>query len=222
MQEHAANVDGMPDLSPRAAEEAAHWDAAYADGDEGCSWTQPEPTASLEAIGSTGAALGAPVVDVGGGSSRLAGALLARGYTDVTVVDLSRAALELARARLGPDGDRVTWIAANLLDWEPAAQHYAVWHDRAVVHFLTDDADRDSYAAQVRRALTPGGHAIIATFAPDGPERCSGLPVRRSAPEDLARLLGPAFTPVSAHREVHRTPSGREQAFSWLVARRDG
>jgi SAM-dependent methyltransferase len=199
----------------------AHWDAAYAEGDARKSWTQDRPVRSLAEIAAVAPDPAAPVLDVGGGSSSLAAGLVAAGRTDVTVLDLSAAALELARSRMGQDAARVRWVAGDLLDFDPG-RTFAVWHDRAVLHFLTDDADRARYAAVLRHVLAPGGHAIIATFAPDGPERCSGLPVRRSAPEDVLALLGPGFTAVREAHEVHHTPSGTPQAFAWLTARRDG
>jgi SAM-dependent methyltransferase len=130
----------------------------------------------LEAIASTAPRPDAPLIDVGGGSSRLTAALLDAGHSDITVLDLSEAALDLARGRLGPRADMVTWLAADLLTWQPTRQ-YAIWHDRAVLHFFTDPADRSRYVDNLRAALMSGGHAIIATFAPGGPEHCSGLPV---------------------------------------------
>ena len=194
-----------------------HWDAVYADGDATASWTQTHPTRSLDAIAAIAPELNAPVIDVGGGSSTLASALLTAGHTDVTVLDLSARALELARERLGDEADRVQWISADLLQWRPR-RRYAIWHDRAVLHFFTTPADRAQYAATLLDAVRPGGHAIIATFALDGPDRCSGLPVRRSSAENILRLLGDEFAGVSADIEHHRAPSGRVQPFSWLVA----
>ncbi|MGZ6709803.1 MAG: class I SAM-dependent methyltransferase [Solirubrobacteraceae bacterium] len=196
-----------------------HWNATYAGGDEGCSWTQAHPARSLEAIAATGAPKHAPIIDVGGGSSSLAGALLAAGYTDVTVLDISPAALRLARDRLGERAREVAWLTADVLAWRPA-RRYAVWHDRAVLHFFCDEPDRRAYADTLRAALVPGGHVIIATFAPDGPDRCSGLPVRRSSAGDILELLVGDFAPVRSDREDHRTPSGALQPFTWVVARR--
>jgi hypothetical protein len=137
----------------------------------------------------------------------------------ITVLDLSATALALAKERLGARGDAVNWIAADLLAWTPA-RAYALWHDRAVLHFFTRQEDRVAYADRVREAVAPGGHAIIATFAPDGPPTCSGLPVRRSSAGGVLRLLGPAFAEVQALTEQHVTPGGRIQPFSWVTARR--
>ena len=137
---------------------SAHWDRVYATGDATVSWAQDHPGPSLRAIAATGIAPEAPIIDVGGGSSALAGELLAAGHTDVTVLDLSATALALAKARLGGRGDAVEWIAADLLAWTPA-RAYAVWHDRAVLHFFTREDDRAAYADRVREAVAPGGHA---------------------------------------------------------------
>ena len=198
----------------------AHWDAAYADGDDDRSWTQERPTESLEALAFTAPRLDAPLIDVGGGSSRLSAALLDAGHSDVTVLDLSETALDLARQRLGGRADRVTWLAADVLTWQPTRQ-YAIWHDRAVLHFFTDPTDRSRYVDSLRSALVPGGHAIIATFAPGGPDRCSGLPVQRSSAQDIADLLGHEFQLLRAQVREHRTPSGAAQPFTWVIAQRE-
>jgi SAM-dependent methyltransferase len=196
-----------------------HWDAAYAGGDRNRSWFQEDPAESLAAVARVAPPLDAPIIDVGGGSSALAGRLLERGHSDVTVLDLSRTALDLARERLGPAGARVTWVADDLLAWTPP-RRYALWHDRAVLHFFVSRRDRARYAATLRAALRPGGHAIIATFAPHGPDRCSGLPVRRSSAPEIAQLLGAGFHVVEASVHEHRTPSGAVQPFTWVLAKR--
>ena len=221
---HVSNLE-RPDRFNEAVREFcrahphSHWDAAYADGDEDRSWTQERPAESLEALAFTAPAPDAPLIDVGGGSSRLAAALLDAGHSDVTVLDLSAAALDLARRRLGPRADMVTWLVADLLTWRPTRQ-YATWHDRAVLHFFTDPVDRSRYADTLRSALMPGGHAIIAGFAPDGPDHCSGLPVQRSSAQDIADLLGDDFELLHARVREHRTPSGTAQPFTWVIARR--
>ena len=196
-----------------------HWDNVYADGDDGLSWSQDHAGASLAAIAATGLPRGVPIVDIGGGSSVLAGELVAVGHTDVTVLDLSSTALRLARGRLGRRGATIDWIVSDLLAWRPA-RPYMLWHDRAVLHFFTEPQDRAAYAGVLREALSPGGFAIIATFAPDGPTSCSGLPVRRSSADEVLALLGDGFVHVRASSEQHITPGGRAQSFSWLVARR--
>lgn len=197
----------------------AHWDAAYADGDYDRSWTQARPTESLEALASIAPSLDAPLIDVGGGSSRLTAALLDAGHSDLTVLDLSQAALDLARRRLGPRADMVAWLAADLLTWQPTRQ-YAIWHDRAVLHFFTDPGERSRYVDRLRSALMSGGHAIVATFAPGGPDHCSGLPVQRSSAQEIADLLGHDFQLLRAQVHEHRTPSGAAQPFTWVIAQR--
>lgn len=195
------------------------WNAAYAAGDENRSWYEAHPSSSLKAIHSITPSRQAPIIDVGGGSSRLSGALLAAGYDDLTVLDISPTALSLAQTRLGSNANRVTWVRADLLAWQPT-RRYAVWHDRAVLHFFVDLADRRTYTETLHAALTPGGHAIIATFAPDGPARCSGLPVQRNSADQILQLLGSDFTAVDTSVETHTTPSGNPQPLTWVIARR--
>jgi trans-aconitate methyltransferase len=197
----------------------AHWDAVYANGDAERSWIQERPTESLDAVASTAPRLDAPLIDVGGGSSRLTAALLDAGHSDITVLDRSEAALDLARRRLGARADTVTWLAADLLAWQTPRQ-YAIWHDRAVLHFFTDPTDRSRYVDALRSAVMSGGHAIIATFAPGGPDHCSGLPVQRSSAQEIADLLGHDFQLLHARIREHRTPSGAVQPFTWVTAQR--
>ena len=196
-----------------------HWDDVYAAGDAGVSWAQAHAGPSLAAIAATGVALHEPIIDAGGGSSVLAGGLLAAGHTDVTVLDLSEQALRLARDRLGDRGAEVDWVVADLLAWRPP-RRYALWHDRAVLHFFTEPAQRTAYARVLRQALAPRGFAVIATFAPDGPTRCSGLPVRRGSADEVLSLLGDGYELLQATRETHVAPSGRTQAVSWVTVRR--
>ncbi len=197
-----------------------HWDDVYRrKAPEALGWHQPRPVVSLDLIGALGLDRAAALVDVGGGASTLVDALLAEGFGDVTVLDLSDEALALARARLGDSAARVAWIAADVTRWRPP-RRYALWHDRAVLHFLIDEDRRQAYRDVLHRALAPGGYAVIATFAPDGPEQCSGLPVRRHAPEDVAALLGPAFRLVDHRHEDHTTPGGAVQRFQYSVLER--
>lgn len=202
------------------AADAGHWNTAYAEKGATVSWHQTQATTSLNLIAEV-AAPEASVVDVGGGASTLVDGLLDRGHRDITVLDLSQVALDAARDRLGERGASVTWRAGDLLAWQPD-RTYDVWHDRAVLHFLVGEPDRARYAELAARAVAPGGHAVIGTFAPDGPEQCSGLPVRRHSADDLTGLLAERFVPVRSAREEHRTPSGNVQPFTWLVARRTG
>lgn len=210
-----------PDTNPADAKDlVAHWDAAYADGERAVSRTEDLPVLSLRFVtAATAGDLRAPVVDVGGGASRLVDELDAAGHEDLTVVDLSDSALALARTRMGERAARVCWEATDITTWRPS-RRYAVWHDRAVLHFLRDPDLRAAYGRTVANTVRPGGHAIIASFAPDGPERCSGLPVHRADISDLEALLGPSFETVTAQRAVHHTPRGTPQAFAWLSTRR--
>jgi SAM-dependent methyltransferase len=198
----------------------AHWENVYrTKGEREVSWFQETPSVSLELIRSTGATRRSAIVDIGGGASRLVDALVEEGHGSVTVLDLSESALAAAKARLGPAAARVTWIVADVVRWRPL-QRYDVWHDRAAFHFLTDAADRIAYVGCVREALQPGGHAIIATFALDGPERCSGLPVVRYDAASLGAVLGSAFNLVATRHHDHHTPAGGTQRFQFSVFRR--
>jgi trans-aconitate methyltransferase len=199
----------------------AHWDQAYAArGEAGVSWFEAHPDTSLSLLAAIGATPASAIVDIGGGASHLVDALLAAQWARVTVLDLSPVALGMARERLKEAAGRVDWIAADVRHWEPP-QTYDIWHDRAVFHFLVEPHDRAAYADRLGRAVRPGGHAIIATFAPDGPDRCSGLPVMRYDPETLARELGAPFSLVASRSCVHTTPWGARQAFQFSVLRRD-
>jgi 2-polyprenyl-3-methyl-5-hydroxy-6-metoxy-1,4-benzoquinol methylase len=158
------------------------------------------------------------VIDVGGGASSLVDVLLQKGF-QVTVLDISEPALDVARLRLGSKADAARWIAADVTAWLPS-KVYDVWHDRAVFHFLTDPTDRVKYLTALKAALRPGGFAVIATFAEDGPERCSGLPVQRYSAAGLARELGEDFKLMRVDREEHRTPGGASQIFTWALFER--
>ncbi|MGA7987380.1 MAG: class I SAM-dependent methyltransferase [Candidatus Dormiibacterota bacterium] len=196
-----------------------HWDRRYSgSGPTGVSWYQPEPAMSLALIDRLSVPKEAPVIDVGGGASLLVDRLLARGYTDLTVLDVSSTALAIARERLG-DAAPVRWLREDILTWQPE-RRYGLWHDRAVFHFLTHAADQATYLTKMRQAIGDSGALIIATFASDGPERCSDLPVARYDASDLERLLD-GFTVVEAGREEHVTPGGVVQPFTWVAATRD-
>lgn len=200
---------------------AKYWDAAYEGrGAEGVSWYQATPQRSVELIESLALDSSAAIVDVGGGTSRLIDLLFERGFTSLTVLDVSEAALMVARQRLGPS-DAVTWLHEDLLTWQPL-HPYDVWHDRAVFHFLVDQKEREAYVRTLRCAIRPGGWVIIATFAEDGPEQCSGLPVVRYSAPDLADAIGSNFDVLESSRDVHVTPEGVRQPFTWIVARAIG
>jgi SAM-dependent methyltransferase len=191
-----------------------HWEKVYASkAVDAVSWFQPHPELSLALIWRTGSPPDAPIIDVGAGASSLVDDLLARGYQRVSVLDISGAALAHAQTRLGDRAAAVTWIEGDIRDVALPEAGYQVWHDRAVFHFLTGAADRRAYVDQVLDALRPGGHLIVATFGPDGPSECSGLPVARYAPEALAAEFGDAFRLVEQAGEAHRTPAGKVQHF---------
>ena len=156
-----------------------HWEGVY-DSKQftDVSWYQQRPAKSLELIAEAGATENAPIIDIGGGASTLVDHLIAGGYRDVTVLDVSERALAQARTRLGESADRAHWIVSDVATFRPE-RLYRVWHDRAVLHFLVDAADRRRYVEALRSALAPGGHLVLATFGPDGPLKCSGLEVRR-------------------------------------------
>ena len=195
------------------SDELSHWQRVYGERrpDE-VSWYEPAPTASLEMIGEAGLAPGAAILDAGGGASDLAGRLLAAGYADVTVADISEAALRHARERLGPDGERVKWLRADLRTHR-FGRRFDLWHDRALLHFMVDQDDRAAYLDTLRGALRPHGHLVLATFGPEGPETCSGLPVARYGADELAALLGDDFELRSSRTLDHRTPTGNSQQF---------
>lgn len=197
-----------------------HWDTVYGEKSEAqLSWHQDEAKVSIELAEIAGVTEASSVIDIGGGTSRLAGALLAMGLSDVTVLDISQVALDAARDHLGQSGEKVTWISADITSWRPD-RFYDLWHDRAVFHFLVDPGERAAYLHTLAKAVNAGGHAIIATFAPDGPERCSGLPVVRYSPADLADLLRENFEPVTHRHHMHQTPWGKGQSFQFSLFRR--
>ena len=192
----------------------AHWERIYSTKPAtALSWFQRQPRQSLELIANTGVAATASILDVGGGDSMLVDHLLQRGYSGVTVLDLSGAALRRARERLGERAGSVVWREANVLTVDLPPASVDLWHDRAVFHFLIRPEDRAAYVAQVRRAVKPSGHVIVATFADDGPAQCSGLPVERYSADTLCAVFGKQFRLMESVRETHRTPSGAEQRF---------
>lgn len=197
-----------------------HWQKVYTDKQpEAVSWYQPTPEQSLLALDRFGAAPEQSLIDIGGGASTLVDALLARGWGDVTVLDIAAPALAAAQARLGAASADVAWLVADITDWQPP-RRYDVWHDRAVFHFLTEPQQRTAYVSALRGGLAKGGLAIIATFAPDGPEKCSGLAVERYDGDKLAATLGAGFALETSWRDEHETPWGAHQAFTWCVFRR--
>ena len=198
-----------------------HWEAVYTSkATDEVSWFQPHARLSLDLIGTAAADKDAGIIDVGGGASTLVDDLLAEGYRDLTVLDLSAAALHAARRRLGMQESKVRWIEADITEVDLPRKRYDVWHDRAVFHFLTTARQRDAYVRTVFNAVKPGGHVIVATFAEDGPLQCSGLPVMRYRADELHDEFGDAFTLLKHQKEEHHTPSGKVQQFVYCYCRR--
>jgi SAM-dependent methyltransferase len=195
-----------------------HWDSLYeARTADSLSWYQAVPQVSLELIQALGISNDAAVIDIGGGTSFLADRLVEAGFSDVTVLDISASALEAGRRRLPGDAP-VHRLRQDLLAWRPA-RRYDLWHDRAVFHFLVVDEDRARYLQALSSAVRPGGAVVLATFARDAPERCSGLPVARYSTNDLIAALGNAFECLETRREEHTTPRGLLQPFTWIAGR---
>jgi ubiquinone/menaquinone biosynthesis C-methylase UbiE len=198
-----------------------HWETVYTTkSTDSVSWFQPHASLSLDLIRATGLGKDAGIIDVGGGASTLVDDLLANGYSDLTVLDLSAHAMEAARKRLGKDECRVRWIEADITEVDLPPKRYDIWHDRAVFHFLTTPEQREAYVQSVFRSVKPGGHVIVATFAEDGPQECSGLPVMRYRPEELHDQFGQAFTLLKHQKEAHHTPAGKVQQFIYCYCRR--
>ena len=197
-----------------------HWEKVYTTRDEtDVSWFQESPSPSLELIEQLKPGKDASIIDIGGGASRLVDSLLERGFRRLTVLDISQAALDLAALRLGRRASEVQWIVDDVTAWEPS-RRFDIWHDRAAFHFLVEEADRAAYVARLKQALKPGGHAIIATFAADGPEKCSGLPVYRTDAAGVAKQLGEVFMLVESRRHDHVTPGKSSQRFQFSVFQR--
>jgi SAM-dependent methyltransferase len=198
----------------------SHWENVYqSKSDTEVSWYRTHLERSLELIRSTCVGHGGAIIDVGGGASTLVDDLLAEGYTNLTVLDLSATALARAKARLGDRARQVTWLEGDISRIELPHHHYDVWHDRAVFHFLTDPDDRQKYVAQVLQALKPGGHVIVASFGPEGPLQCSGLDIIRYSPDALHDEFGTRFERVGSVQEEHVTPAGRIQQFIYCLCR---
>ena len=197
----------------------AHWDERYrATGSESVSWFEPEPRLSLAMFDLAGTDRSGSAIDIGGGASSFAETLIDRGLTDVTVLALSDVALSIARNRLG-NPESVHWLVADVTTWEPD-RTWDFWHDRAVFHFLTEPEQRAAYRSLLHRSVPTGGAVAVATFAEDGPEQCSGLPIERYSVGRLLDELGDGLAEIASGRFVHTTPSGAVQPLTWIVARK--
>lgn len=197
-----------------------HWENVYqTKAVDEVSWYRPHLDVSLGLIEHATPDSGCAVIDVGGGEATLVDDLVARGYSDVTVLDISPAAIEVAKGRLGSAAAPVHWITGDITTVGLEAARYDVWHDRAVFHFLTSAEDRAAYVRQVARAVRLGGHVIVATFGPEGPEQCSGLDVVRYDAENLHGEFGPKFRLLDSVTELHETPRGTPQQFMYCLCR---
>lgn len=204
----------------KTSERKAHWQHVYhTKGERELSWFQESPEISLDLIRSVEIPANASIIDIGGGSSRLVDRLLDAGFTAVSVLDLSENALEASKARLGTRCSGVDWVVSDVTAWQPS-RSYDVWHDRAAFHFLTEENDQASYADCVNKAVKQGGIVIIGTFALDGPERCSGLPIVQHDANSLKSMLGKSFVLLDSRRHDHHTPSGSVQKFQFSLFRR--
>jgi SAM-dependent methyltransferase len=200
----------------------SHWEKVYATKrPEVLSWYSPHLGTSLALIDRAASNLSAPIIDVGGGASTLVDDLLLRGYENVTVLDISKEALDIARRRLGPDAGRVHWLVADILKAKLEPSAYEIWHDRAVFHFLTQPEERAAYIRQMVHTLKPAGHVIISTFGPAGPTTCSGLDVVRYDEKMLQHEFGKHFHLIEGSRVLHHTPEGVTQEFLHCCFRRD-
>lgn len=206
------------------ADRQQHWNRAYSSGDAGKGWFQPHAQTSLQLIRSALPDLSGSIVEVGGGSSTLIDGLLAVGYGDLTVVDVSEQGMDIARKRVGSGetavaAAQVEWLVADVLSWRPP-RSYGVWHERAVLHFLLEDSEREHYRETLLAATHTGSALVIGGFGPEGPEICSGLQVRRLSVAEMVDFLEPDFEVVDSRLQIHVTPSGGEQQFLWTSARR--
>lgn len=203
-------------------ESKTHWETIYETKDTTqVSWFQRHPELSLQFIRTTGVAKTGQIIDVGGGASTLVDDLLDEGYQNITVLDISKAALDVARHRLGSCADNVTWLEADITRVKLRPQFYDLWHDRAVFHFLTSREGRANYVESVERSVKAGGHVIVATFGLEGPLRCSGLEVVRYSPDRLHDEFGEGFNLVGTTEELHQTPFGTEQKFIYCYCRKE-
>ena len=197
-----------------------HWDRVYRDkAPEAVSWYRPHLERSIELIERAAPDRSAAIIDVGGGESTLVDDLLSAGYGDVSVLDISQAAIDFAKRRLGVQSAGVTWWADDVTSAPLPDRRYDVWHDRAVFHFLTDAGQRAAYVRQVAGAVKPGGHVIVATFGPEGPQKCSGLDVVRYDADALHGQFGAEFRLIESRTEIHQTPSGNKQQFLYCYCR---
>jgi SAM-dependent methyltransferase len=199
------------------ANRAAHWNTVYdTKGEDGVSWYQSVPKVTLELLDTLRIGRAASIIDLGGGASVVVDHLLARDFTDVSVLDVSKVALDNTKVRLGPAAERVHWLHRDIFEWVPE-RRFDLWHDRAVFHFLIDEDEREAYLNVLRSGIAPGGRVVVATFDAHGPTHCSGLPVVRYGATELAQVFAPHFDLVDTRAEEHLTPAGLVQPFTWVA-----
>jgi 2-polyprenyl-3-methyl-5-hydroxy-6-metoxy-1,4-benzoquinol methylase len=199
----------------------AHWEKIFGrKSSSEVSWYKPHLNISLQLIERSGIDKSASIIDIGGGDSALVDDLLEAGYANVTVLDISQAALDRARMRLGDRAGTVTWLNTDITQAELPAKSYDLWHDRAMLHFLINPDARSAYINLCKQAVKPGGSIIIATFADDGPEQCSGLPTMRYSSEELQQQFGSSFHLIEIVPEMHITPHGKQQSFVYCLLKK--
>ena len=199
-----------------------HWEKVYTrKAPNGVSWYRTHLETSLALIERAAEARSAAIIDVGGGESTLVDDLLLRGYTNITVLDVSQTAIDLTKSRLGSGAEQVHWLVADITNIELERRAYDVWHDRAVFHFLTAPEQRITYVRQVARSVKPGGHVIVSTFGPEGPTKCSGLEAMRYDADSLHGEFGARFRLIESSQELHHTPFGTTQQFLYCYCRID-
>jgi 2-polyprenyl-3-methyl-5-hydroxy-6-metoxy-1,4-benzoquinol methylase len=204
-------------------DEKTHWEKVYTTkAPESVSWYRAHLETSLALIERAAVARSASIIDIGGGESTLVDDLLFRGYTNITVLDVSQTAIEVTKERLGSAAEQVCWVVGDIVEIDLEPHAYDLWHDRAVFHFLTTPERRLAYVRQVTRAVRPGGHVIVSTFGPEGPTKCSGLEVMSYDAESLHGEFGGRFRLVESTKELHQTPSGTTQQFLYCYCRIEG
>jgi 2-polyprenyl-3-methyl-5-hydroxy-6-metoxy-1,4-benzoquinol methylase len=204
-------------------DEKTHWEKVYTTkAPESVSWYRAHLETSLALIERAAVACSASIIDIGGGESTLVDDLLFRGYTNITVLDVSQTAIEVTKERLGSAAEQVCWVVGDIVEIDLEPHAYDLWHDRAVFHFLTTPERRLAYVRQVTRAVRPGGHVIVSTFGPEGPTKCSGLEVMSYDAESLHGEFGGRFRLVESTKELHQTPSGTTQQFLYCYCRIEG
>lgn len=198
-----------------------HWDEVYSTKNvTEVSWYEPMPEVSLKCIADCKLEKDDAIIDIGGGDSFLAEFLLAKGFTNVTVLDISSKAIERAKIRLGEKADEIEWVVADALSFEPSRK-YRLWHDRAAFHFLTSDEEVEQYIQKLRNSIEPGGFVILGTFSDKGPEKCSGLPIRQYSIGQMQKLFKDGFVCLNSKNIDHQTPSGGVQNFTFCTFQKE-